>query len=100
MNTSKHTDGLEDDGQTTETVGKQQVKRIRTAKTKQASKNTEKESWSPPPVEIKLISPLASPVDGVKSKPRKTAEVTGKTVGRSRKKLSSFPKQVLRRKML
>lgn len=100
LNTSKRTDGLEDDGQSAETVGKQQVKRIRTAKTKQASKNTEKESWSPPPVEIKLISPLASPVDGVKSKPRKTAEVTGKTVGRSRKKLSSFPKQVLRRKML
>ncbi|OWK08619.1 AHCTF1 [Cervus elaphus hippelaphus] len=90
LNTPKRTDGL----------GKQQVKRIRTAKTKQASRNTERESWSPPPVEIKLISPLASPVDGVKSKPRKTAEVTGKTVGRSRKKLSSFPKQVLRRKML
>ncbi|KAB0377263.1 hypothetical protein FD755_011707 [Muntiacus reevesi] len=100
LNTSKRTDGLEDDGQSTETEGKQQVKRIRTAKTKQASRNTERESWSPPPVEIKLISPLASPVDGVKIKPRKTAEVTGKTVGRSRKKLSSFPKQVLRRKML
>ncbi|XP_020770935.1 protein ELYS isoform X4 [Odocoileus virginianus] len=100
LNTSRRTDGLENDGQSTETEGKQQVKRIRTAKTKQASKNTERESWSPPPVEIKLISPLASPVDGVKSKPRKTAEVTGKTVGRSRKKLSSFPKQVLRRKML
>ncbi|XP_036699305.1 protein ELYS isoform X4 [Balaenoptera musculus] len=99
-NTSKLVDELEDDAQSIETVGKQQVKRTRTAKTKQASKNTEKESWSPPPVEIKLISPLASPIDGVKSKPRKTVEVTGKSLGRSRKKLSSFPKQVLRRKML
>ncbi|XP_059797203.1 protein ELYS isoform X2 [Balaenoptera ricei] len=99
-NTSKLVDELEDDAQSVETGGKQQVKRTRTAKTKQASKNTEKESWSPPPVEIKLISPLASPIDGVKSKPRKTVEVTGKSLGRSRKKLSSFPKQVLRRKML
>ncbi|XP_032322459.1 protein ELYS isoform X1 [Camelus ferus] len=99
-NTSKLVDKLEDDAQSIETVGKQQVKRIRATKTKQASKNTEEESWSPPPVEIKLISPLASPTDAVKSKPRKTAEVTGKTLGRSRKKLSSFPKQVLRRKML
>ncbi|XP_033286233.1 protein ELYS isoform X4 [Orcinus orca] len=99
-NTSKLVAELEDDAQSIETVAKQQVKRTRTAKTKQASKNTEKESWSPPPVEIKLISPLASPVDGVKSKPRKTVEVTGKSLGRSRKKLSSFPKQVLRRKML
>ncbi|XP_032490642.1 protein ELYS isoform X4 [Phocoena sinus] len=99
-NTSKLVAELEGDAQSIETVAKQQVKGTRTAKTKQASKNTEKESWSPPPVEIKLISPLASPVDGVKSKPRKTVEVTGKSLGRSRKKLSSFPKQVLRRKML
>lgn len=99
-NTSKLVDELEDDAQSVEAVGKQEVKRARTAKTKQASKNTEKESWSPPPVEIKLISPLASPIDGIKSKPRKTAEVTGKALGRSRKKLSAFPKQVLRRKML
>ncbi|XP_004375929.1 protein ELYS isoform X1 [Trichechus manatus latirostris] len=99
--TSKLIDKLEDDSKSTETVEKQKVKRIRTAKTKQASKKTEKESsWSPPPVEIKLISPLASPIDGVKSKPRKPTEATGKVLGRSRKKPSSFPKQVLRRKML
>ncbi|XP_055986647.1 protein ELYS isoform X2 [Sorex fumeus] len=99
--TPKLVDKLVDDAQSVETGGKEKVKRIRSAKAKQASKNTEKESsWSPPPVEIKLISPLASPVDGGKSKPRKTAEVTGKAVGRSRKKPSSFPKQVLRRKML
>ncbi|KAF6073072.1 AT-hook containing transcription factor 1 [Phyllostomus discolor] len=82
-------------------VGQQQVTRIRTQKTKQASKITEKESsWSPPPVEIKLISPLATPADRVKSKPRRPAEGTGTALGRNRKKLSSFPKQIVRRKML
>ncbi|XP_045393108.1 protein ELYS isoform X2 [Lemur catta] len=99
--TSKLVDELEDDSKAVETEGKQKAKRMRTAKTKEASRNIEKESsWSPPPIEIKLISPLASPVEAVKSKPRKTAEVTGKALGRNRKKLSSFPKQVLRRKML
>ncbi|XP_004700021.1 protein ELYS [Echinops telfairi] len=101
-NPSKLADVLEDDPKSTEAVGKQDVKRTRAAKTKQASVKTEKESsWSPPPVEIKLISPLASPGDGVKSKPRKTTDVTAKVIGRNRKKpSSSFPKQVLRRKML
>ncbi|XP_012299159.2 protein ELYS isoform X2 [Aotus nancymaae] len=94
-------DELEDDAQSVESVGKPKARAIRTSKTKQASKNTEKESaWSPPPVEIKLISPLASPVDGVKSKPRKATDVTGKGLGRNRRKPSSFPKQILRRKML
>uniref|UniRef100_A0A8D2B650 AT-hook containing transcription factor 1 n=1 Tax=Sciurus vulgaris TaxID=55149 RepID=A0A8D2B650_SCIVU len=98
---SKVIDELRDDAKSGETVGEQKVKRIRTAKRKQASKNTEEESsWSPPPIKIKLISPLASPIEGVKSKPRKTAEVKGNTLGRGRKKPSSFPKQVLRRKML
>ncbi|MBZ3886372.1 Protein ELYS, partial [Sciurus carolinensis] len=98
---SKVIDELKDDAKSGETVGEQKVKRIRTTKRKQASKNTEEESsWSPPPIKIKLISPLASPVEGVKSKPRKTAEVKGNTLGRGRKKPSSFPKQVLRRKML
>ncbi|KAK1328124.1 hypothetical protein QTO34_012547 [Cnephaeus nilssonii] len=86
---------LEDDA-----VGQQRVKRVRTEKTKQASRTTEKESWSPPPVEIKLISPLATPADRVKSKPRRTREDTGKALGRNRKKPSSFPKQIVRRKML
>lgn len=95
-NTPKRVRELEDDA-----VGQQKVTRIRTEKTKQASRITEKESsWSPPPVEIKLISPLATPVDRVKSKPRKTVEATGKTLGRNRKKPSSFPKQIVRRKML
>ncbi|XP_072503747.1 protein ELYS [Notamacropus eugenii] len=91
---------VENDPKSVETTEKQKAKRIRTTKTK-ASKTTEKEgSWSPPPVEIKLISPLATPVDAPKSKPRRTTETTEKTLGRSRRKLSSFPKQVLRRKML
>ncbi|XP_053462720.1 protein ELYS isoform X2 [Nycticebus coucang] len=99
----KNTSGTskqEDDDTSVETVGKQKVKRIQTAKIKQAGRNIEESSWSPPPVEIKLISPLPSPVDEVKSKPRKTAEVAGKPLGRNRKKLSSYPKQILRRKML
>ncbi|XP_031822863.1 protein ELYS isoform X2 [Sarcophilus harrisii] len=91
---------VESDPKSVETTEKQKVKRIRTTKTK-ASKTTEKEgSWSPPPVEIKLISPLSTPVEAPKSKPRRTTETTEKTHGRNRRKLSSFPKQVLRRKML
>ncbi|XP_058525422.1 protein ELYS isoform X2 [Ochotona princeps] len=98
---SKLVDELEDDAKAGETVRKQKVRRVRNAETRQASRNTDKEgSWSPPPVEIKLISPLASPVDGGKSKQRKATEMTGKALGKNRKKLSSFPKQVLRRKML
>ncbi|GAB1285783.1 Protein ELYS [Apodemus speciosus] len=91
---------LESDPKPLEII-EQKPKRSRTAKPK-ASRNTGKgRSWSPPPVEIKLVSPLASPVDEIKiSKPRKTAEVAGKTLGRGRKKPSSFPKQILRRKML
>lgn len=98
--TSKLLDELESDPKPLEII-EQKAKRSRTVKTR-ASRNTEKESsWSPPPVEIKLISPLASPVDEIKiSKRRKTTEVAGKTLGRGKKKLSSFPKQILRRKML
>ncbi|KAK7815294.1 hypothetical protein U0070_019138 [Myodes glareolus] len=86
---------------TSKLIDELKAKRSRTMKTR-ASRNTEKEgSWSPPPVEIKLISPLASPVDEIKiSKRRKATEVAGKTLGRGKKKLSSFPKQILRRKML
>ncbi|XP_014383741.1 PREDICTED: protein ELYS [Myotis brandtii] len=81
-------------------VGQQRVKRMRTGKTKQASRTTEKDSWSPPPVEIKLISPLATPAERVRSRPRRTIEETGKALGRNRKRPSSFPKQIVRRKML
>ncbi|XP_023374324.1 protein ELYS isoform X1 [Otolemur garnettii] len=98
--TSKQVHRLEDDDKSVETMGKQTVKRIQITETKQTGRNIEESSWSPPPVEIKLISPLPSPVDEVKSKPRKTAEVAGKALGKGRKKLSSYPKQILRRKML
>ncbi|XP_073072828.1 protein ELYS isoform X2 [Manis javanica] len=99
-NTSKLVVELEDYAKSTEAVGKQKVRRTRAVNTQEKSRNTEEDSWSAPPGEIKLISPLASPTNGVKSRPRKTTEATGKAPGRSRKKLSSFPKQVLRRKML
>lgn len=99
-NTSKLLGELESDPKPLEII-EQKPKRSRTVKTR-ASRNTGKgSSWSPPPVEIKLVSPLASPVDEIKTgKPRKTAEIAGKTLGRGRKKPSSFPKQILRRKML
>uniref|UniRef100_A0A8C9KLJ8 AT-hook containing transcription factor 1 n=1 Tax=Panthera tigris altaica TaxID=74533 RepID=A0A8C9KLJ8_PANTA len=99
-NTSRLGDELKDDTQSTETVRKQKVKTTRTAKTRQASRNKEDDPWSPPPVKIRLISPLGSPVDDVKNKPRKATAVPTRGLGRSKKKLSSFPKQVLRRKML
>ena len=63
-------------------------------------RNKEDDPWAPPPVKIRLISPLGSPVDDVKNKPRKATTVPTRGLGRSKKKLSSFPKQVLRRKML
>ncbi|XP_066237651.1 protein ELYS isoform X1 [Saccopteryx leptura] len=82
-------------------VGQKEAKRTRADRTKPASRIPEKESpWSPPPVEIKLISPLATPASRVRSKPRNTGEATGKALGRNRKKPSSFPKQIVRRKML
>ncbi|XP_029394568.1 protein ELYS [Mus pahari] len=100
-NTSKLLGALESDPKPLEII-EQKPKRSRTVKTRAVSRNMGKgSSWSPPPVEIKLVSPLASPVDEIKtSKPRKTAETAGKTLGRGRKKPSSFPKQILRRKML
>ncbi|NXX47548.1 ELYS protein, partial [Tricholaema leucomelas] len=93
----------EEDTKSIESVGKEKVKRGRTAKSKmkKASKTTRKEgSWSPPPVEIKLISPFVSPVDGTKSKQKETAEVAEKTLRKNKKRLTNFPKPVVRRKML
>uniref|UniRef100_A0A8C4UZN5 AT-hook containing transcription factor 1 n=1 Tax=Falco tinnunculus TaxID=100819 RepID=A0A8C4UZN5_FALTI len=54
-------------------------------------------SWSPPPVEIKFISPFGSPVDGTK---KETADMAEKTLRKNKKRLSNFPKPVVRRKML
>ncbi|XP_039091782.1 protein ELYS isoform X2 [Hyaena hyaena] len=99
-NTSRLGDELKDHTQSTETVGKQKAKTPRTTKTRQASRNKEEDPWSPPPVKIRLVSPLGSPADDVKNKPRRAPAVPARGLGRSRKKLSSFPKQVLRRKLL
>ncbi|KAM6207601.1 protein ELYS [Sarcoramphus papa] len=93
----------EEDTKSLESVGRQKLKRGRTAKSKmkKASKTTRKEgSWSPPPVEIKFISPFGSPVDGTKSKQKETADAAEKTLRKNKKRLSNFPKPVVRRKML
>uniref|UniRef100_A0A8B9FQB7 AT-hook containing transcription factor 1 n=1 Tax=Amazona collaria TaxID=241587 RepID=A0A8B9FQB7_9PSIT len=87
----------EEDAKSVESVGKQKLKRGRTAKSK--VKKT-KSSWSPPPVEIKFISPFASPVDGTKGKQKETTDMAEKTLRKSKKRLSNFPKPVVRRRML
>uniref|UniRef100_A0A8C3V4H2 AT-hook containing transcription factor 1 n=1 Tax=Catharus ustulatus TaxID=91951 RepID=A0A8C3V4H2_CATUS len=61
---------------------------------------TKEGTWSPPPVEIKFISPFGSPVDGTKTKQKETTEAAGKTLRKNKKRLSNFPKPVVRRKML
>ncbi|NWT06678.1 ELYS protein, partial [Mionectes macconnelli] len=91
----------EEDTKSVESGEKQKLKRARTTKSKkQASKTTKECSWSPPPVEVKFISPFASPVDGTKSKQKETTDAAGKTLRKNKKRLSNFPKPVLRRKML
>ncbi|NXY34758.1 ELYS protein, partial [Pomatorhinus ruficollis] len=92
----------EEDTKSTESGGKQKLKRGRTPKSKmkKASKTTTEGSWSPPPVEIKFISPFGSPVDGTKTKQKETTEAAGKTLRKNKKRLSNFPKPVVRRKML
>ncbi|NXI59627.1 ELYS protein, partial [Chloroceryle aenea] len=93
----------EEDTKSIESVGKEKAKRSGTAKSKmkKTSKTTRKEgSWSPPPVEIKFISPFGSPVDGTKSKQKETIEVAEKALQKNKKRLSNFPKPVVRRKML
>uniref|UniRef100_A0A8B9CR55 AT-hook containing transcription factor 1 n=1 Tax=Anser brachyrhynchus TaxID=132585 RepID=A0A8B9CR55_9AVES len=90
----------EEDTKSVESVGKQKLKRGRTAKSK-ANKTSKKEgSWSPPPVEIQLISPFTSPMDGKKSKQKETTDATEKNLRKNKKRLSNFPKPVVRRKML
>ncbi|NXX99314.1 ELYS protein, partial [Centropus bengalensis] len=89
--------------QSIESVGKQQVKRGRTptSKMKRGSKTTKKErSWSPPPVEIKFISPLGIPVDGTKSKQKEATGAAEEIPQKNKKRLSNFPKPLVRRKML
>ncbi|NWT76830.1 ELYS protein, partial [Prunella himalayana] len=92
----------EEDTKSIESGGKQKLKRGRTPKSKmkKASKTTKEGSWSPPPVEIKFISPFGSPVDGTKTKQKETTDAAGKTLRKNKKRLSNFPKPVVRRKML
>lgn len=55
-------------------------------------------------MEIKFISPFGTPVDGAKSKQKdavdKTEKSIKKTGSRKEKRLSSYPKPVVRKKML
>ncbi|NWV14517.1 ELYS protein, partial [Ptilonorhynchus violaceus] len=92
----------EEDTKSVESGGKQKSKRGRTPKSKmkKASKTAKEGSWSPPPVEIKFISPFGSPVDGMKTKQKETTDAAGKTLRKNKKRLSNFPKPVVRRKML
>ncbi|NWZ89938.1 ELYS protein, partial [Nesospiza acunhae] len=91
----------EEDTKSIEAGVKQKLKRGRTPKStmKKGSKTT-KDSWSPPAVEIKFISPFGSPVDGTKTKQKETTDAAGKTLRKNKKRLSNFPKPVVRRKML
>uniref|UniRef100_G1K8G4 Uncharacterized protein n=1 Tax=Anolis carolinensis TaxID=28377 RepID=G1K8G4_ANOCA len=68
-------------------------------------RNLRKESsWSPPPMEIQFISPFGTPIDGTKSKQRepldKAEKAVRKTVHKKERRLSSYPKPVVRKKML
>ncbi|NWR21114.1 ELYS protein, partial [Emberiza fucata] len=91
----------EEDTKSTEAGVKQKLKRGRTPKSKmKKGSKTTKDSWSPPSVEIKFISPFGSPVDGTKTKQKETTDAAGKTLRKNKKRLSNFPKPVVRRKML
>lgn len=71
------------------------------SKTK-GSRSSDKVPWSPPPVEVNLISPMPSPATEASSKaPASSDEGTEKmTLRRNRKRLlSAFTKPVTRRKM-
>ncbi|XP_029449806.1 protein ELYS isoform X2 [Rhinatrema bivittatum] len=95
----------ENKDKSTKSTEEQDVKKVTESKTKSKTKAkaTGKEvPWSPPPVEIKLISPLPSPVDGTTIKLKPPSEATEKmTLRRNRKRLMlKFSKPVTRRKML
>ncbi|KAJ6664731.1 hypothetical protein lerEdw1_006304 [Lerista edwardsae] len=93
-----------------DTSEKQKVKRTTRSKATKTSKYAmilllaKDGSWSPPPMEIKFISPFGTPVDAAKSKRKesvdKVEQVIQKTVGRKEKRLSNYPKPVVRKKML
>ncbi|XP_062980376.1 protein ELYS [Elgaria multicarinata webbii] len=97
----------EKDAISIESLEKQKVKRSRATRSKSAKTSKvlgNDGSWSPPPMEIKFISPFGTPVDGAKGKQResvdKAEKAAQKTVRRKEKRLSSYPKPVVRKKML
>ncbi|XP_013907786.1 PREDICTED: protein ELYS [Thamnophis sirtalis] len=89
-----------------ETLEKQNIKsRATRSKTTKTRKILGKDgSWSPPAMEIKFISPFGTPADETKQKQGdsvdKTEKAVQKTVRRKEKRLSSYPKPVVRKKML
>uniref|UniRef100_A0A2H6NJH4 Uncharacterized protein n=1 Tax=Micrurus carvalhoi TaxID=3147026 RepID=A0A2H6NJH4_9SAUR len=89
-----------------ETLEKQNIKsRTTRSKTTKTRKILGKDSsWSPPAMEIKFISPFGTPADEIKQKQGdsvdKTEKAVQKTVRRKEKRLSSYPKPVVRKKML
>ncbi|NWU99249.1 ELYS protein, partial [Upupa epops] len=93
----------EDGNKSSPSLGKGKLKRGRTAKlaVKKTRKTARKAgSWSPPPVEIKIISPFGTPGDGTKSKQKETTDGAEKTPRRNKKRLANFPKPAVRQKML
>ncbi|XP_070590165.1 protein ELYS isoform X2 [Erythrolamprus reginae] len=85
-----------------ETLEKQNIKsRATRSKTR---KILEKDSsWSPPTMEIKFISPFGTPADETKRKQGgsldKTEKTVEKNVHRKERRLSSYPKPVVRKRL-
>ncbi|XP_078503100.1 protein ELYS-like [Lissotriton helveticus] len=71
------------------------------SKTK-GGRSSDKVPWSPPPVEVNLISPMPSPATEASSKAQASSDegTEKRTLRRNRKRLlSAFTKPVTRRKM-
>ncbi|XP_061480635.1 protein ELYS isoform X2 [Rhineura floridana] len=94
----------EKDAISIETLEKQRNRATRSKATKTSKVLGKDGSWSPPPMEIKFISPFGTPVGGTKGKEKesvdKAEKAVQKTVRRNEKRLSSYPKPVVRKKML
>ncbi|NXN94505.1 ELYS protein, partial [Rhinopomastus cyanomelas] len=91
----------EEDNKSSQSVGKEKSKRGRTPEVavKKTRKTARKEgSWSPPPVEIMIISPFATPGDRTESKQKGTTD--GAEKAPRRKRLATFPKLAVRQEML
>ncbi|XP_041109566.1 protein ELYS-like isoform X2 [Polyodon spathula] len=83
---------------------KEDTKKASKPMKKKASKVKKDVPWSPPPVEVNLISPVATPIAASAGKQvsGEGADSERKTMRRTRKRLMDtiFPKPVTRRKML